>query len=107
MPDDDDEDDEEDDEDEEVDTATLSFKPGNYQAFACAGTIPKTYTLIDNKMHYSRVSFTRDESRKQIDKSSRCYDRVVADHLSPPRVLDMDQYQGFLETYRQQCGSIR
>jgi hypothetical protein len=91
----------------EEDFASLSFKPNNYQAFACAGTITKTYNLLDNQMRYTRVAFTRDESRKEIDKSSRCYDSVVANHLSPPRVLDMDQYQGFLDTYKQQCGSIR
>jgi hypothetical protein len=87
-----------------TDMTSISFKPNNYQAFACAGTITKKYDLITNKMTYSRVAFTRDESRKVIDKSSRCYDKVVSDSLIAPRVLDMQQYQSFLETYESRCG---
>jgi hypothetical protein len=87
--------------------ANLSLKPNNYQAYACAGIITKTYNLISNKMHFSKVAFTRDESRKVIDKSSRCYERVVAEQLSAPRILDMTQYQDFLDTYKQHCGNIR
>ncbi|MEH6445402.1 MAG: hypothetical protein V7784_16020 [Oceanospirillaceae bacterium] len=89
------------------DATSLSLKPNNYEAYACAGTITKTYNLISNKMNFSKVTFTRDESRKVIDKSSRCYDKVVAEQLSAPRVLDMAQYQDFLETYKQHCGNIR
>jgi hypothetical protein len=92
---------------ESTKTANISFKPANYQAYACAGTITKTYDLISNKMDYSRVVFTRDASRKVIDVGSRCYDKLVADSLTPPRVLDMDQYQDFLTSYRHHCGNIR
>lgn len=93
--------------DAEQDTASLSLKADSYQAFACAGVITKTYNLIDNKMHYSRVTFTRDESRKEIEQSSRCYDQVVANSIEEPRVLDMEQYQQFLDSYQQQCGDIK
>ncbi len=87
------------------DTASISFKPDSYQAFACAGSITKTYNLISNKVSYSSVAFTRDESRKVIAKNSRCYERVVAEFLEPPRILDIKQYKDFLLTYKQRCDS--
>ncbi len=92
---------------ESTNTANISFKPANYQAYACAGTITKTYNLTSNQMRYSKVSFTRDESRKVIDRGTRCYDKLVAETLAPPRVLDMQQYQEFLQAYKRNCGSIR
>jgi len=82
---------------------TISFKPDNYQAYACAGVITKTYDLISSDIEYTKVTFTRDESRKVIDPSSRCYDKLVAEQLSAPRVLDMDQYREFVTLYNQQC----
>ena len=86
-------------------TADISLKPDNYQAYACAGIITKTYDLISSEMQYSRVAFTRDESRKQIAANSRCFDNVVVQELTPPRVLDIEQYKDFLQIYHQQCGS--
>jgi len=83
---------------------TISFKPDNYQAYACAGVITKTYDLLTSEVQYTKVRFTRDDSRKVIDQSSRCYDKLVAEHLTPPRVLDMHQYGEFVTLYKQQCG---
>ncbi|EPJ45260.1 MAG: hypothetical protein OFPI_37400 [Osedax symbiont Rs2] len=89
------------------DTSTVSFKPKNYQAYACAGTITKSYDLLTNNMHYSKVSFTRDESRKVIDKSARCYDKLVAENLSEQKVLNMTEYAQFLVDYKNSCGAVK
>ncbi|OUS23149.1 hypothetical protein A9R01_16770 ['Osedax' symbiont bacterium Rs2_46_30_T18] len=88
-------------------TSTVSFKPKNYQAYACAGTITKNYDLLTNKMHYSKVSFTRDESRKVIDKSAVCYDQYVAENLPENKVLDMTEYAQFLVDYKKSCGAVK
>ena len=87
------------------DTANISFKADNYQAYACAGTVTKTYDLISSEMQYTRVSFSRDESRREIASGWRCYDRLVAQSLKPPTVLTMDEYKAFVQSYKQQCES--
>ncbi|MCJ8340124.1 MAG: hypothetical protein MJK10_16785 [Pseudomonadales bacterium] len=90
-----------------ADTSTISFKPKNYQAYACAGIITKSYDLLTNNMHYSKVSFTRDESRKVIDKSAKCYDKFVAENLAEDKVLDMTEYAQFLVDYKNSCGAVK
>lgn len=88
-------------------TAEFSLKGAKYQAYACAGTITKTYNLLDNQVRYTRVTFTRDESRKVINRADRCYDQLVASELEAPRVLDMQQYETFMQRYSEVCGAVK
>jgi len=91
------------DDDQSSNTANISFNAKSYQSFACAGTITKTYNLVSNDVKYTKVSFAHDESRKIIDKGSRCFDNYVAQNLQVPRTLNMDQYRDFLQDYQQHC----
>lgn len=91
------------DDEQSNNTANISFNTNSYQSFACAGTITKTYNLVSNDVQYTKVSFAHDESRKVVDKGSRCFEKYVADNLSAPRVLDIGQYQSFLQDYQQHC----
>ncbi len=91
------------DDEQSNNTANISFNANSYQSFACAGTITKTYNLVSNDMQYSKVSFAHDESRKVVDKGSRCFEKYVAENIPVPRVLDMGQYQEFLQDYQLHC----
>ncbi|MGB1238226.1 MAG: hypothetical protein ACPG4U_08445, partial [Pseudomonadales bacterium] len=86
------------------DTARLSFNRESYQAYACAGTITKRYNLLDNQVDFAKVTFIRDESRKRVSRSTRCYDNLVAQTLVPPVTLNMQEYRVFLNDYHAQCG---
>ncbi|SIS74336.1 hypothetical protein [Neptunomonas antarctica] len=86
--------------------SSLSLKPKRQlddRPTTCIGSVTKSYDLLNDKKSYTWVHFREENTRVAVDPYQQCFDELVADFVTPPQTINMQDFEVFKQLFISEC----